>query len=36
MKSVFATKDGDGCEIAIAVTGNIEAWAYRGTQASNA
>ncbi|KAL9617309.1 MAG: hypothetical protein Q9160_007889 [Pyrenula sp. 1 TL-2023] len=30
-KSVFATPDGDGCEIAIAIESGVEAWAYRGT-----
>lgn len=35
-KSVFATPDGDGCEIAIAIESGVEAWAYRGTHSQGA
>lgn len=30
-KSVFATPDQDGCEIAVAIESAVEAWVYRGT-----
>jgi len=32
--SVIATPDGDGCEIAISLPNNVEAWAYRGTSSA--
>jgi hypothetical protein len=30
----MATPNGDSCEIAISLPGNVEAWAYRGTNST--